>query len=938
MTLRRIPAGLVLAVLLVSCGGGEMSPPQGILLAQADLADRVRATARHVEIDTTSLAPKGVEARKQPLAVTSNVSSSAATQMLNFGERTFPQYFPAGQADQVSGSLVYRYYPATGIFLMVGNQAQVYVMGGAFGNRVTYVGEVGSFLRLLGGTISGLTAPGLVLANGAELLTVSSGSVSFTFATMHGTGTAYNISVRTQPTGLSCTVLNGSGTIGGSDVLTPSVSCPALLDPLAPSAPVSIDRAAETYAVDPTGVSWGEGGDGGDGGGDGGAGGGAGDGAPLARARVSLTDVAGRTVSGLTDHNGRFLLRFNTSLFQPPYVLRVVDGTGNVRTSVLVDAIRKNTAVWVNINPLTDKVVSDSLRSSIGGTDKAFSGADIDTTKVARAGSDLVASVRSALGATGIGDTSRFDPIRSTYRYDGSGVDAVLDSLNHTREPASGQTQLRSKLSTVSNNATGTEVPRLVTASAPLTSSLLALPGSEALTFAKLQRWIGELNRCLSLTASAYAADADCVDADGSRLVSPAFKSNGKDFREFMRTLFSEFDGSPVAGSQVRNPAILFVERSPGATSDDLAIVQFTVVQPYVGPRGPDGPVGGAVEYPVVTVFKRDGTLSRAKAGNWILYGNQRHYDVAIDPRYYRFLQGNPALQELAPTYMNSSLRMVVLRKRYDIATRSYVDANIRAVRVRGPGLPAGGIVLAPSIACGTSTYLALLNKTGVVPSIDTLASIVQNDFRLASVTMDGRRFVTPGGYFPTRDIPINQIPYLSDFSPIRAYSLYRFEIFLRSNPGSTTPDAVESVRILAPLMPPEFALKLPLNDLSPSLPLIALGAPAIPAGSSAVVNWSNNLLAAPTTNVSLYAEERNPSRPSDPTKFYLVRTPVPGAYGVKSVPSAQVFAVPSSTVDPNCSAGRVPAYDGAVGVYREVTLTSLQGHARIFTSMGWNR
>lgn len=920
---------------LVGCGGGE-STPQGPLAHAQSFALRSGARAVTAPADVAALAAPLPRKSALATAPAAAAVADAPTQLFSFGERNFPQYFPGPQANQTAGTLVYRFYPAAGTFLIVSGGTQVYVLGGPFGNQLVYVGLLADFLLPLGGSVSGLSAPGLVLANLGEGLSVPAGASSFRFGNLLPAGAAYSITVQTQPTGLSCSVFGGSGL--ASSASAPSVNCAPSGSALAPRGPIALKDAALEYNIDAVGIGGGEDGGGGAGDGDGGAAGSAGDGAPFARARVTLTDAAGRSVNGLTDDRGRFLLRLNTALFNPPYVLRVVDASGHVRTSLITERIGSGTAVWSNINPLTDKIVSDALSPAVGGTDKAFDGSQIDTTRVARANTDLISSVRTALATAGVADSTRFDPIRSVYPYDGNGVDAVIDSLNHTRDPGTGATQLRSRLVTVATNSAGTELPQLVTAAAPLASSLVALSTGESLTYAKLQSWVSELNRCLALNSSSFAADAACLDADGTRLVRSDFKSNGRDFRESLRTLFSEFDGSAVAGSSLRNPTILFVERSAGSSTDDLAVVRFTVQQPYVGPKGPDGPVGGAVEYPVVTVFKRDNTLVRARAGNWILFGNQLDYDFVIEPRYYRFIQGNPARQVSNPSYVHSSLRMLAIRKRYDRATKTFVDANIRAVRVRGPGLPASGVVLAPSIACGTSSYLAILNKTGSVPAGDTTASIVQNDFRLASVALDGRRFVTPGTYFPARDMPINAIPYLSDFSPIRAYSRYSFEVFLRSNPGNTTPDRVETVRILAPLMPPEFALNLPMNDVTPSLPVLAFGGAAIPANGAAAINWTNNVLAAPVSTASIYAEELVPDRPTDPLKFYLIRTAVPGAYGLRSVPSSQLLVVPSASTDPNCSAGRLPPFDGVTGVYREVTLSALQGQARVFSSMGWNR
>ena len=77
----------------------------------------------------------------------------------------------------------------------------------------------------VGGTISGLTASGLVLANGSDTVSPASQATSFVFPTAVATGTAYAVSVQTQPTGLSCTVTAGAGTVAGSNVSAVQVTC-----------------------------------------------------------------------------------------------------------------------------------------------------------------------------------------------------------------------------------------------------------------------------------------------------------------------------------------------------------------------------------------------------------------------------------------------------------------------------------------------------------------------------------------------------------------------------------------------------------------------------------------------------------------------------------------------------------------------------------------
>ncbi len=77
----------------------------------------------------------------------------------------------------------------------------------------------------VGGTITGLTASGLVLTdNGSDSLAVSSGASTFTFSTMLSSGATYSVAVATQPTGETCTVSSGSGT-ATANVTSVSVAC-----------------------------------------------------------------------------------------------------------------------------------------------------------------------------------------------------------------------------------------------------------------------------------------------------------------------------------------------------------------------------------------------------------------------------------------------------------------------------------------------------------------------------------------------------------------------------------------------------------------------------------------------------------------------------------------------------------------------------------------
>ena len=97
----------------------------------------------------------------------------------------------------------------------------------------TFPGDASSrptalLLLYIGGNLSGLSSGNVVLQNnGGNNLSLSANG-SFAFTTALTSGTAYSVTILTQPAGQTCSVSNGSGTIGSANVTNVSVSCAAL--------------------------------------------------------------------------------------------------------------------------------------------------------------------------------------------------------------------------------------------------------------------------------------------------------------------------------------------------------------------------------------------------------------------------------------------------------------------------------------------------------------------------------------------------------------------------------------------------------------------------------------------------------------------------------------------------------------------------------------
>ena len=637
---------------------------------------------------------------------------------------------------------------------------------------------------------------------------------------------------------------------GGGGTASVPVPVPVPVDPLAPQLLVDLTLAAGLFEVDATGITD-NGGGGGGGGSDGGVGGGAGDGSALRRATVVLVDSTGKTLSGLTDDKGNYLIKFKTADFTAPFVLKVIDAGGNTLAAPSELAITPGKVARVNINPLTDKIISDVLSASVKGTDKGYDGSAINVSGLAQAKANLLASIQSALATAGVANSNQFDPVRSVYKYDGTGVDTVIESVSHNRDPLSGTTQLRAKLAPLTTNADGTIVPTLITASSPLATPQVAIASNPAMTFTKITNWVNFLNGCLKDTAGFLTTACDNADTTA---LSPTYKNNSRNFEEDFRALFSDPGSLPVFGSELRNPNILFTSRYPGSTTDDLVVVEITIRQPRVGSSCSGGcgalfTTSSSVEYTRNLIFKRDDVTPGLNAGNWILKGNQRIFDWSVLPRYLTSVQQNPARQadisQGAPSRTTSGVRLNFSTSVFNSSSSSYVASDVYAIRLKGPGLPSAGIVYAPNVS-NTSTF-TILNKTGSIPTPGTTSSRIQADYRMSGVLYPSGTVQStatwPGALgSPVHSTTTNEV----DFSSLQAFNQYTAEFYTNAN--GTTP-IVETTRILAPIEQPGSYVQRPLHDLSPSLAQIT---PPQSPSSSITPTWVRNTLATRIENASV--------------------------------------------------------------------------------------
>ena len=108
----------------------------------------------------------------------------------------------------------------------------------------------------VGGAVAALSGSVTLLDNSGDALALSADG-SFTFATPIAQGSTYNVTVQTQPATQTCTVNNGSGTMGGSDVTNVTLTCAYNDTTLSVSATgtIPVNNSSATLTVTNTGIA-----------------------------------------------------------------------------------------------------------------------------------------------------------------------------------------------------------------------------------------------------------------------------------------------------------------------------------------------------------------------------------------------------------------------------------------------------------------------------------------------------------------------------------------------------------------------------------------------------------------------------------------------------------------------------------------------------------
>jgi hypothetical protein len=389
---------------------------------------------------------------------------------------------------------------------------------------------------------------------------------------------------------------------------------------------------------------------------------------------VMLKDssVPAKTVSTSTDANGKYSFTpAQIQGFTAPFMLEVsyqVGGTNYyLHSAVAAEDVASGNAT-INITPLTDLVIAN-LGNEIATRIFANGNYSSLLTKSALDGGvtaldNLLQPVLVQMGVAG-----SVDLLRQSFTANGQGLDAVLDALKVTIDPAI-------KTETITNRLNNTSVSG--TLSSPPTVQLAA---SATNTVTDLQGITTAFNNFAAVMATAPSPTSTSLLAFFDQA---NFKDDGKNLQTFLQNVTS----SPaIAGGSLAFTDIV-LESVPSwvtmAPSGSKAYkVNFTVLQN----KSPN--------------TRRDFILYADSRGAWLILGNQLAARVTVEA-----FEGNN----------NGTL---CTGMQLNVADKGGVGINYAVVT--GPGLPAAGVLLFNSGTSGSFNLAAgdptTYNGTGTAPA-----------------------------------------------------------------------------------------------------------------------------------------------------------------------------------------------------------------------------
>jgi hypothetical protein len=442
----------------------------------------------------------------------------------------------------------------------------------------------GSSTYTVGGTITGLAAGGLVLADGSQTVSPAANASSLTFPTAVASGTSYAVTVSTQPSGETCAIANGSGAVASANVTNVQVSCAA-------------NNMSGTAAT----------------------------GSAIAGATVTLVDSKGTQVSAQTDSSGRYSL--STSALTAPFLVKVVtaraSSNGYAAGTTFYSVSDQATPSAINITPLTDLIIRNwyAAQSSPVSISTAFSSPASNpppsVAEVQLIQAVVLDIVQPVLQQTGINPVG-LDLISGSFTANGQGVDAALDQIkpiayNNSGTAASltiNTSSTTTQTTTVTATAGSTQVSTTTSnsssgaTSSVVTSAVVPTSPAEAAALAGAQATLTNIGNTVQSKGSALQA------SDIAPYIDTNYLEGGKTATQQAQEIASEMAGATINSFTVTRIA------SFDSTNNLIGIIG-TLNYTVNGVTGLSN-LGNGNSSDVGLIFKEETN------GSWLMYGDQQ--------------------------------------------------------------------------------------------------------------------------------------------------------------------------------------------------------------------------------------------------------------------------------------------------------------------------
>ena len=661
----------------------------------------------------------------------------------------------------------------------------------------------------------------------------------------------------------------------------------------------------------------------------------------MAGATVTLKDANGVSATKTADAAGAY--SFDVTNLTAPFVITATVQVGDTLltlTSMLAEKPAAGSTGVANVTPLTNAMAA--LLAPNGNPEELTATGVLKTAVTKAKLDDVAAKIRAAieniLKDAGL-DATKFDPVSTVFTANRLGADRVLE-LVRIEVTGQGISLTNPSAPDDGNGSSSVQIT-------PNTTTVAKLPAPPTgTTLDALDHFAALLDTCFAdapavrVTAKNASGVPTTVSAACNAVPMAAnYKSGGDAALARYAGLLNSAD---FTGAKFSKPERLFTVATTGRVFFKLA---------YKTAAGAGGIISDTAEQ----------TNPAGKAYKWEIVGNQRDYDSAVDARLDNINQLNPS---------NTS---EFSKGQYRVGVRLFFNPtntaglNVQTVRVKGPGLPAAGVVMNRSTTCGTNGYMAITNKTGSL--LNSLNSPVlfnngtANGFALAAELKSGSfDWSKVGTTSSWRDTPMAD----ADLAAIPSFAEYTWELWtfgpgraFRNTLTNATPPDITYKQHLSSRPPAVSSLKsmawnsIDANDFLN--PASALAAPQ----TAVTLSWKST--AEPMNSASVFGEKYAAAVGATPSSF--IRTsadssasgvnisdtsktvsPVTNLPGTVSLNGVTGVGLPAVL----CANAQFPAFDAVVGTkdaagFSTATLRSMTvgsrsySLARKFVTNSWN-